>query len=191
MLHCIKRIFLMLLTAVLLLAFGYCVILPRVLPLKYQNLVEKYAAIYGLDKSLVNAVIFCESGFEPDVVSAAGAVGLMQITPETGWWAAAQLGLDAEKLDLTVPEENMRIGCWYLQWLMEKFGGVTETALAGYNAGQGKVEKWLMDMEMSIDGITLDDIPYEETKGYVRKVLLMERLYYYLYQMPFERIGTI
>ena len=62
--------------------FGYCVVLPRVLPLKYQDIVVKYAAEYNLDKSMVNGVIFCESHFEADAVSAADAVGLMQVTQE-------------------------------------------------------------------------------------------------------------
>ncbi|MDO4530612.1 MAG: lytic transglycosylase domain-containing protein [Bacillota bacterium] len=191
MIRFLKKLCVLIFTGVLLAAFAYCVVLPRVLPLKYQPLIEHYAECYGLEITLVNAVIFCESRFEPDAVSSAGALGLMQITPETGRWAAKQMGFDADSIDLLMPEENIRIGCWYLSWLLEKFDGITETALAGYNAGQGNVEKWLADTEMSKDGITLEEIPYEETKGYVRKVQLAEKLYRYLYHLPFERIGMI
>ncbi|MBQ9091891.1 MAG: lytic transglycosylase domain-containing protein [Anaerotignum sp.] len=158
------------------------VVLPRVLPLKYQDIVERYANAYHLEKSLINGVIFSESHFETEAVSRAGAVGLMQVTTETGWWAAEQMGLDPNSIDLTDPETNINIGCWYLGWLLEKFDGVTETALAGYNAGHGNVQKWLADEEMSKDGITLDEIPYEETEGYVKKVQLAEKAYRYFYR---------
>lgn len=122
-------------------------------------------------------VIFCESHFEPDVISSADAIGLMQVTEETGKWAAAQMGLDPAAIDLTDPDTNIHIGCWYLSWLTEKFGGVSETVLAGYNAGHGSVARWLADEEMSWDGITLDEIPYEETKSYVKRVKLAEQAY--------------
>lgn len=181
MIRFIKKLFTMAMTLVLLFSFGYFVLLPRVLPLRYQPEVEAYASAYHLEKSLVNAVIFCESHFETDVVSSAGAIGLMQVTPETGWWAAEQMGLNPSAIDLTDPETNIRVGCWYLAWLLEKFDGVTETALAGYNAGHGNVAKWLANEDMSKDGITLEEIPYGETKSYVKKVELAEIVYRYVY----------
>lgn len=85
--------------------------------------------------------------------------------------------LDPAAIDLTDPDTNIHIGCWYLSWLNEKFGGVSETVLAGYNAGHGSVARWLADEEMSWDGITLDEIPYEETKSYVKRVKLAEQAY--------------
>lgn len=182
MIRFVKRLFTMAVVFSLLVTFGYCVVLPRVLPLRYQDIVAKYAAAYELDKSLVNGVIFCESYFEPEAVSSADALGLMQVTQETGRWAAEQMGLDPDTIDLTDPDTNIRIGCWYLDWLLDKFDGVTETALAGYNAGHGNVSKWLADEEMSADGITLDEIPYEETKSYVKKVQLVQMIYSYIYR---------
>ena len=155
MIRLIKKLFSLAVAFALLVSFGYCVVLPRVLPLKYQDSVVKYADAYGLERSLINAVIFCESHFEPSAVSSADAVGLMQITEETAW---------------------------YLKWLTDKFDGVTETALAGYNAGHGNVQKWLNNEEMSRDGITLDEIPYEETKTYVKKVQLAKQIYQYVYR---------
>lgn len=182
MIRFIKRLFTLAVTLSLLVSFGYCVVLPRVLPLKYQDIVDRYAAEYQLEKSLVNAVIFCESHFETEAVSSADALGLMQVTQETGWWAAEQMGIEAENLDLTEPDTNIRIGCWYLSWLTEKFDGVTETALAGYNAGHGNISKWLADEAMSADGITLEEIPFEETKSYVKKVQLAQLAYKYVYR---------
>lgn len=163
MIRCIRKLFTLAVVLVLLAAFGYSVVLPRVLPLQYRDIVEQYAAEYGLEEAFVYGVIFCESHFEPDVISSADAIGLMQVTEETGKWAAAQMGLDPAAIDLTDPDTNIHIGCWYLSWLTEKFGGVSETVLAGYNAGHGSVARWLADEEMSWDGITLDEIPYEET----------------------------
>lgn len=182
MIRFIKNLFTLAITLAFVASFGYLVVLPRVLPLKHQDIVEKYALEYRLEKSLVNGVIFSESHFEPEAVSSAGAIGLMQVTEETGWWAAEQMGLDANSIDLTDPDTNIRIGCWYLSWLLEKFDGVKETALAGYNAGHGNVTKWLADEEMSRDGITLDEIPYGETKSYVKKVQLAEMAYRYVYR---------
>ena len=182
MIRFIKRLFTLAVTLALVCSFGYLVLLPRVLPLQYQDLVIKYSSMYQLEKSLVNAVIFSESHFETTAVSSADAVGLMQITNETAWWAAEQMGMDSESVDLTDPATNIHIGCWYLHWLLEKFDGVTETALAGYNAGHGNVTKWLSDSEMSKNGITLEEIPFEETKSYVKKVQLAKRIYGYVYR---------
>ena len=181
MIRFIKRLFTLALTLAFVCSFGYLVVLPRVLPLQYQDLVEKYSDMYQLEKSLVNAVIFSESHFESSAVSSANAIGLMQVTNETAWWAAEQMGLDVTSIDLTDPDTNIQIGCWYLHWLLEKFDGVTETALAGYNAGHGNVTKWLSDDEMSKDGITLDEIPFDETKGYVKKVQLAQKIYSCIY----------
>lgn len=181
MIRFIKRLFTLAVTLALVCSFGYLVVLPRVLPLQYQDLVEKYSDMYQLEKSLVNAVIFSESHFESSAVSSANAIGLMQVTNETAWWAAEQMGLDVTSIDLTDPDTNIQIGCWYLHWLLEKFDGVTETALAGYNAGHGNVTKWLSDDEMSKDGITLDEIPFDETKGYVKKVQLAQKIYSCIY----------
>ena len=182
MIRFIKRLFTLAVTFALFISFGYCVLLPHILPLKYQDTVEKYAKIYELEKSMVNAVIFCESHFETEAVSNADAKGLMQITDETSWWAAEQMGLNPDLIDLSDPDTNIRIGCWYLNWLMTKFDGVKETALAGYNAGHGNVQNWLADEEMSKDGITLEEIPYEETKIYVKKVQLVQQAYQIVYR---------
>ena len=104
MIRCIRKLFTLAVVLVLLAAFGYSVVLPRVLPLQYRDIVEQYAAEYGLEEAFVYGVIFCESHFEPDVISSADAIGLMQVTEETGKWAAAQMGLDPAAIDLTDPD---------------------------------------------------------------------------------------
>lgn len=162
----------------------YLFAVPRLLPLRYTQSVEYYAQEYRLEPSLVYAVIFCESGFEPEAVSHAGAKGLMQITEDTGLWVAGQIEeIDSETMDLFDPDTNIHIGCKYLQWLLEKFSGNPETALAGYNAGHGNVARWLEDEEKSLDGITLAEIPYPETREYVKKVELVQKLYQWIYRV--------
>lgn len=165
-------------------AIGYFLILPKLLPLHCKNYVEKYATQYHVEPSLVYAVIFCESGFDPNAVSSANARGLMQVTEDTAIWAAKQIdGIDVDTLQITDPETNIQIGCWYLGWLLEKFDGNTQTSLAGYNAGHNKVAEWLADEEKSKDGLTLDEIPYSETNYYVKKVALVQKAYQWLYRI--------
>lgn len=183
MIRLLKRLFTLVLTLFLIGAFAYFVLLPRVLPRDYREFVERYAGQYQLEDSLVYAVIFCESHFNAKAVSSAGAIGLMQVTEETGQWAAKQIGLDAAALDLTNPETNINVGCWYLKWLDEKFNGIRGTGLAAYNAGHGNVAKWLADEEKSKDGITLDEIPFGETKSYVKRVEMLEKIYRLVYRM--------
>lgn len=182
MIRWLKKLILWLLILCFLAAFAYYVFLPRALPRDYAEYVEKYAGEYQLEESLVYAVIFCESHFQTEVVSQAGATGLMQVTEETGRWAAGQIGINPDDLNLKDPETNIRLGCWYLKWLNEKFNGVRETGLAAYNAGHGNVAKWLADREKSKDGLNLDEIPFGETKSYVRRVQLIEKLYRTIYR---------
>ncbi|WP_317855920.1 lytic transglycosylase domain-containing protein [Chakrabartyella piscis] len=152
-------------------------ILPKYLPIAYEEQVEHYADAYDLEESLVYAVIFCESGFNPEAISSAGAIGLMQVTEETGWWAAGYVGMDADTVDLTDPDTNIAIGSWYLHWLIERFGDDLSTVLAGYNAGHGKVASWLDSEEYSQNGTQLDAIPFPETDKYVKKVQVIQKLY--------------
>ncbi len=183
MIRFLKKCLTFVVVLLLMASFAYFVLLPRVLPREYREYVEKYAGQYQLEESMIYAVIFCESHFEADAVSSAGAIGLMQVTEETGWWAAAQIGLNADSIDLKDPETNIRVGCWYLSWLDQKFDGVWETTLAAYNAGHGNVAKWLADEDKSKDGLTLDEIPYGETKSYVKRVELVERIYRTVYRL--------
>lgn len=182
MIRFIKKIMVLFLSIGMIGAFCYFVVLPKVLPLEYEEQVERYSALYNIEESLVYGVIFCESKFDPNAHSRAGAKGLMQIMTETGWWASSHIeGMDGETVDLVDPETNIAIGCWYLGWLNEKFSGETTTVLAAYNAGHGNVGKWLADAEKSADGSTLDSIPFGETENYVKKVMFVEKLYQICY----------
>ena len=135
-------------------------------PVEYSSYITEYANENDLDPYLVIAVIKQESNFIPDARSAY-AGGLMQLTEETAHECAAKLGL--ENYDYMEPETNIRLGCFFLRSLIDKYG-VVDTALAAYNAGMGNVDKWLDDPECSSDGITLDHIPFSETRHYVIKI---------------------
>jgi len=162
---------------------GRYYLIPEILlPTKYSGYVEKYADEYNIDKYLVYSVIRTESGFNNEAVSNKSAKGLMQITESTGKWAAEKIGIadfDAEALH--DPETNIRIGCWYLSYLLSQFNGELSTALAAYNAGDGKVREWLENNDYSSDGIILDTIPYEETLNYVNRVSMTLYLYLKVY----------
>lgn len=169
-----------LLAAVLLAALVFCAFWlneymeKRKYRLEYPAQILSSSAEFGLDPYLVAAVIHCESGNRPAVVSAKGAVGLMQIMPDTGGWIAEKLGIASfSEAMLTDPAVNIRLGCWYLRYLTDRFGGVRSHALAAYNAGPGNLKKWLEDDAYSQDGL-LVDIPFEETSSYVERV---ERAY--------------
>ncbi len=139
-------------------------------PLEYEELIVKYADEYGLDPYFVAAVINTESGFDAQAVSSAGAMGLMQVMPETGEWIAGKLEIGTFWADMLLdPETNIEMGCWYLGFLKERFPNEA-TVMAAYNAGHGKVQEWLSDAQYSADGAALDSIPFKETDNYVKKV---------------------
>lgn len=143
----------------------------RIYPLEYRELIEEYSKEYSLDPYLVSAVIWTESRFSPTAKSHRDAMGLMQITPRTGEWAASLLKVEGFKLDqLYEPRLNIKLGCWYLDRLRAQFNGDMDTALAAYNGGSGNVSKWLKDSRYSENGETLSHIPFKETREYVIKV---------------------
>ncbi len=140
-------------------------------PIRYQTAVETYAKEFGLDEALVYAVILTESKFDTYAESNAGAKGLMQLTDETGYDCARKLGLaEFSAEQLFEPEVNIRLGCYYLNRLIREYDGITETAIAAYNGGPGNVDKWLRDPQYSPGDGTLHDIPFKETRDYVKKV---------------------
>jgi len=153
----------------------------RTYRLLYPELIHTYAAEYALDPYLVAAVIHTESGNRRDIVSSSGAIGLMQVMPDTGKWIAEKLGLDEyEENDLYEPQTNIRFGCWYLSFLTKRFEKDRQLVLAAYNAGHGNVEKWLQDPDIAQDG-QLVAIPFAETERYVEKVQRAYEKYKILY----------
>lgn len=138
--------------------------------MQYTEVVEANAREFSIEKELLYALIKTESGFDKNAVSSVGAKGLTQITPETFQWLQTKTGETHNEDALFEPEISVYYGTYFLRMLLDEFGD-TETALAAYHAGRGKVNEWLCDPRYSADGKTLDTIPYEDTSGYVKKVV--------------------
>lgn len=140
-------------------------------PTGYLTQITRYADEFDLDPYLVLSVMRCESSFRSDAVSPAGAIGLMQVMPDTGTWIAHKLDMDDEYTEdlLYEPEYNVRFGCWFLRFLTDRFAGERRHIIAAYNAGHGSVENWLEDPQYTENGV-LADIPYPETARYVERV---------------------
>ena len=148
-------------------------------PVRHLSIVRELAAEHSLDPALVMAVINAESRFRPNAQSHAGAKGLMQIMDSTAIWIAERANLPGYNARVFEPYANIAMGTWYLAHLINMFGN-EETALAAYNAGQGRVREWLRNPEFSSDGITLDYIPFPETRNYVRRITRERRVYEFL-----------
>lgn len=156
-------------------------------PLRYEDSIRLNADRFGLDPYHVAAVIRTESDFDPQAVSRAGAMGLMQIMPETGDWIAGKLGVaDFTPEMLLEPERNIEFGCWYLQFLNERFTADQNLVSAAYNAGHNKVSSWLEDESISEDGEHLHAIPYKETRDYVQRIAAAYEQYRRLYPNAFQ-----
>lgn len=165
-----------------LVRWGYDTYQRVAYPVKYEEYVTHYAEEYGLQPSLVYAVIRTESHFDPQAVSSVGAKGLMQLMDVTYQWVQGRLPEEAETAsDVFDPETNIRYGCHYLQYCFSRFSD-QRAAIAAYNAGVGRVSGWLEDSRYSADGAVLTVIPLEETRNYVESVLEAQAIYQTLYQ---------
>lgn len=156
-------------------------------PLFYEETIWHHAELNDLDPMLVAAVIRVESRFRPDAVSSRGALGLMQVMPETGKWIAAQLGIDDFSPEMLLdPYLNIRLGTWYLRELREEFGGDTVLTLAAYNGGRGRVREWVREAGWDLSRAAVgrfpsELIPYAETRTFVNRVLRDHLRYQVLY----------
>jgi soluble lytic murein transglycosylase len=126
----------------------------------------------GAELALVAAVIREESAYDPRAVSSVGAIGLMQLMPDTGRWVARRIGLDLPGKDaLYNPETNIRLGASYLSFLLEQFEGNFVYAIAAYNAGSGAVDRWITSFGSRDQDEFIESIPYRETRNFVKRVL--------------------
>jgi soluble lytic murein transglycosylase len=138
------------------------------LPLDHEDIIRQQSQEKGVDAALIAAVIDTESKFSVGAKSGAGARGLMQITPEAAQFIEKQSGGTSFKLsDLSDPEINIRYGTFLLKELLERYEGDEAAALAGYNAGPGNADEW------GGAGLSVEEIPFPETRAYVE--LVMER----------------
>ena len=155
-------------------------------PLLYRDLIESVSSRYNLSPAFVAAIILNESSFKPTATSHVDARGLMQLMDDTASWIYTKLGWDEPYHfdDLYEPEINVEYGCWYLNFLSERFRGDPILVAAAFHAGQTEVQNWLNDGQYSFDGLTLrvQDMMDGPTKQYVERVLkayaVYKRLYY-------------
>jgi soluble lytic murein transglycosylase len=147
------------------------------LPLHDASVIRTQSADEHLDPALVAAVIYAESRFDPRT-SRAGALGLMQILPETAAFIAQRTGGVAFSTgDLATPAVNVAYGSWYLRYLLDHYGGAELPALAAYNAGLAEVDGWVAKAREEGRALTIADIPYPETRAYVERVLAAQSAY--------------
>jgi soluble lytic murein transglycosylase len=147
------------------------------LPLSYADVIREQAADKHLDPALIAAVIYAETKFDPRT-SDAGAVGLMQIMPQTAQFLARRSGATTFRVsDLGTPEVNIAYGSYYLRYLLNHYGGKTTLALAAYNGGEANVDRWAADSRTAGRALTVASIPFPETRAYVEKVLRTQRSY--------------
>ena len=154
-----------------------------VYPLQYDDAIRLSSRDNRLDPALVAAVIYAESRFDAGARSDHGAVGLMQVLPETAQQIAGETGgVDFVPEDLTDPEVNVRYGTYYLRTVLDQFDGDVVAAVAAYNAGAGAVQEWLDEAHAAgHKRLRISDIPYEETRAYVRSVLEARAAYRHAY----------
>lgn len=149
-----------------------------IFPKKYSELVSKYSKEFSVPEELIYATIKVESGFKSDAVSSVGAIGLMQMLPETYEWLAEKRGEKYDPALLYDPDTNIRFGTYYLQYLYSRFGS-WEKATIAYNWGEGNFSAFLASQKY-IEG-DYSSIPVAETRAYVEKVNNFKEKYKSLY----------
>lgn len=165
-----------------LLFAGYKTFLSLTHPIKYQSEIVNISSKYDLNPSIIASLINVESSYKADAISNKKAIGLMQIKLST-----AQYMNDYYEIDLVLSEEdllnpitNIEYGCMYINYLLKKFDNI-DTALCAYNAGETRVRVWLRDNQYSSNGKTLNNIPYQETKHYIKKIKNNIKFYQKIY----------
>jgi soluble lytic murein transglycosylase len=148
-----------------------------ILPLQYQGIIREQAAAKHLDPALIAAVIYAETKFEPRP-SAAGAEGLMQLLPSTAYFIAhLSGGVEFTATDLATPRINLAYGSYYLRYLLEHYEGNEMLAVAAYNGGISNVDEWVARAKAAGRQLTVEEIPFPETRAYVQRVLAAQLEY--------------
>lgn len=143
------------------------------IPKKYDDIIDKYSTEYNVDRFLVKAVIFKESRFKETAVSSKGAIGLMQLMPSTALWLMNKLKIEDYKIESA--DNNIRLGTYYLSYLMNLMDSDEEHALLAYNAGPENAKRWV-----NSEGYSKEDmdnyVDFNETRKYVREIKLTKNI---------------
>ena len=156
------------------------IILKNIYTKQYEECIYKCSEECEIDPLLVLAIIRVESNFKEDSVSLSQAKGLMQLMDSTADELATKLNMD-EDYDIFNAETNIQLGTTYMSNLLTYYNNNIYLALAAYNAGIGNVNKWIEKGTIKKDGSDIENIPFKETRNYVRKVLRDYRIYTQLY----------
>ena len=164
-------------------------------PAYYQPAVSQAARQNGLDEAFVFGLARQESRFVADIMSSAGAVGLMQLMPATARWVARQMGNPPNRLPkLEEPGVNAQLGTFYLRHVLERLDALPVLATAAYNAGPGRAQAWRGTAPME-GAIYAETIPFNETRDYVKKVLANAMFYQAQLGLPYvplkDRLGIV
>jgi soluble lytic murein transglycosylase len=151
------------------------------LPLSYSSVIRQQAAAKHVPPDLIAAVIYAETKFDPRP-SSAGAEGLMQILPATAEFLARRSGATTFTVaDLATPSVNIAYGSYYLRYLLDRYNNQEMLALAAYNGGETNVDQWLARARRAGRPLSIDQIPFPQTRAYVLKVLQAQRDYRHTY----------
>ncbi len=157
-------------------------------PVKFEAEIQQASKRYQVDPFLILAIIRTESNFDANQISKKGAVGLMQVMPQTADWVIRQAAFDPMAIEyLNQPKVNIDVGAWYLSFLLKQYRGDMVMAIAAYNAGPGNVNTWVKHQRWEGTRETIEDIPYGETRHYVQRVLYYQKRYQEIYQNDFVR----
>ncbi len=137
-------------------------------PFPYEDIILNWSKERQLNPLLVTSLIRQESRFEPQIKSPVGATGLMQVMPDTAKEIAQRINL--KDYSLTNPEDNVKLGTWYLDYTHKVYDNNSLLAIASYNAGPGNVSNWLKKYKLDDLDVFVENIPFAETKGYVETV---------------------
>lgn len=160
-------------------------------PLPYHTTFEQHAATASIPSQWAYGIARSESLFMRDVRSSAGAIGLMQLMPATGKEVAESISLPYAGIDtLTNPQSNIRLGTSYLGQMAERYGGNRVLATAAYNAGPHRVDRWLPLTGKQDARIWIENIPFNETRKYVRRVMAAETIFHWRMTGEFRRLST-
>ena len=149
-------------------------VMRTIYPLRYAATIREVSEENDLEPAFVAGVIYTESRFRPDVESHREAYGLMQLLPQTAKFIGRKSGIEGDFRD---PKVNIRLGTWFLGYLEDRYEGDERLMLAAYNSGEGNVDAWVSDEGFDI----AKDIPYKETRDYVKNALEARQTYQELY----------
>lgn len=147
-----------------------------IFPRKYRAEITLSVQEFGLSESMVASIINIESGYDSEAISKAGAMGLMQLLPSTAYECASKLNISIEEEDMFVQEISIRLGCFYIRYLLDLFDNNLVNTLCAYNWGYGNVCNWIASGNVDSEG-TITNIPIKETRQYIRKFKVCRFVY--------------